>query len=282
MQSILQETVANTMLMPLWGRAFASKLNPQILDDSEAIKTVNSLDYDFSKIENNFGEFGGICYIVRARVFDDIIKDFIKEHPNASIVNIGAGLDTTFSRIDNGSIYWHNLDLPEAIEFRKTLIPDSERNIAIPLSVFDFAWFDKIKFEPENGILFTAAGVFYYFKEHEIKQLFCAMSEQFPGGIMAFDAESNFDFVLAHTGPNSINKKVFQHEAPSMDKFFDKVADLNDTIDDMISCRQWWCGHWHRDKYYYNEHKKRGYQYLYYDTMILDESGVKINRNGNI
>jgi 3-oxoacid CoA-transferase subunit A len=94
--------------------------------------------------------------------------------------------------------------------------------------------------------------------------------------------DSSFDFVLAHTGPNSINKKVFQHDALSMDKFFDKVADLNDTVDDMISYRQWWCGHWHRDKYYYNEHKKRGYQYLYYDTMVLDELGIKMNWKGNI
>jgi O-methyltransferase involved in polyketide biosynthesis len=187
---VLQETIANTMLIPLWGRAFASKLNRQILDDSEAIKIINSLNYDFSEIEKNFGEFGGICYIVRARVFDDFIKNFIKEHPNASVVNIGSGLDTTFSRIDNGSIYWYNLDLPEAIEFRRTLIPDSERNIAIPISVFDFTWFKKIKFEPEKGILFIAAGVFYFFREYEIKQLFSAMGEQFPNGIMVFDAES--------------------------------------------------------------------------------------------
>jgi hypothetical protein len=93
---------------------------------------------------------------------------------------------------------------------------------------------------------------------------------------------ASFDFVLAHTGPNSINKKVFRHDAIMMDKFLDKVADLNDTIDDMISCRQWWCGHWHRDEYYHNEHKKRGYQYLYYDTMILDESGVIIKWKGDI
>jgi O-methyltransferase involved in polyketide biosynthesis len=178
------------MLIPLWGRAFASRLNPQILDDKEAIKIIDSLNYDFSKIEKNFGEFGGICYIYRARVLDDIIKNFIQEHPNASVVNIGSGLDTTFSRVDNGSIHWYNLDLPEAIEFRNTLIKDSERNVSIPLSVFDFKWFKKIVFNPEHGILFIAAGVFYYFEENEIKKLFCAMGEQFPGGMIAFDAES--------------------------------------------------------------------------------------------
>jgi O-methyltransferase involved in polyketide biosynthesis len=51
-------------------------------------------------------------------------------------------------------------------------------------------WFKKIIYNPEQGILFIAAGVFYYFEENEIKKLFCAMGEQFPGGIIVFDAES--------------------------------------------------------------------------------------------
>jgi 3-oxoacid CoA-transferase subunit A len=84
--------------------------------------------------------------------------------------------------------------------------------------------------------------------------------------------DSSFDFVLAHTGPDNVNKKLFLKDALSSDKFFDRVAFLNDTVDDMISCKQWWCGHWHQDKYYYDERKKRGYQYLYNDTMILDHA----------
>jgi O-methyltransferase involved in polyketide biosynthesis len=189
-EDIKQENVQNTMLLPLWGRAFASKLNPTILDDKEAIKIIDTLDYDFSKVEKSFGEFGGICYIARAHIFDDIIRDFIAAHPNASIVNIGAGLDTTFSRIDNGSIHWYNLDLPEVIEFRKQFIHDSDRNSCVPVSVFDVSWFSKIKFSPAEGILLFAAGVFYYFKENELKELFSAMAEYFPNGKLAFDAES--------------------------------------------------------------------------------------------
>jgi O-methyltransferase involved in polyketide biosynthesis len=187
---VTQDAIADTMLISLWGRAFASRRNPQILDDQGAIKIIDSLTYDFSRIEKNFGEFGGISYIYRARIFDDLIKEFIQKHPYASVVNIGSGLDTTFSRVDNGSIHWHNLDLPEAIEFRNTLIKDSERSISIPLSVFDLEWFNKVVYNPEHGILFIAAGVFYFFKEDAIKKLFCAMGERFPGGVLAFDAES--------------------------------------------------------------------------------------------
>jgi O-methyltransferase involved in polyketide biosynthesis len=76
------------------------------------------------------------------------------------------------------------------IEFRKKFIQDSERSCCLPLSVFDLSWFSKIKFNSEDGILFIATDVFYYFKENEVKSLFCAMAEHFPNGKLVFDAES--------------------------------------------------------------------------------------------
>ncbi|MDR0315691.1 MAG: hypothetical protein LBH97_02185 [Treponema sp.] len=39
-----------------------------------------------------------------------------------------------------------------------------------------------------------------------------------------------------------------------------------------IQCREWWCGHWHRDLYYHNGETNRGYQYLYRTTKILDKA----------
>ena len=42
---------------------------------------------------------------LRAKHFDDKIKAYLTEHPHASIVNIGAGLDTTFYRVDNADLF---------------------------------------------------------------------------------------------------------------------------------------------------------------------------------
>lgn len=141
------------MLIPLWGRAYGSEKNKDILDDIEAIRIIKECNFDFSTIANIFGEYGCITYITRARKIDDTIKQFIIKHPNATIVNIGSGLDTTFSRIDNGTIHWYNLDLPDAISFRKTLIEDTPRNISIAKSLFDTSWFDDIKYNSNDGIL---------------------------------------------------------------------------------------------------------------------------------
>ena len=116
-----------TMLIPLWGRAKYSEQNLNILDDSEARQIIQNCDFDFSGVEKSFGELSGLCYVVRARKIDDTIKQYISRNPRATVINIGSGLDTTFKRVDNGLINWYNLDLPDAIAYRQTLIPDSPR-----------------------------------------------------------------------------------------------------------------------------------------------------------
>ena len=82
--------------------------------------------------------------------------------------------------------------------------------------------------------------------------------------------ETQVDYVLSHTGPSRINETVFTFLRHShQPKFFDEVGALNERIDGMISCKLWFCGHWHRDKYHYDKALKRGYQYLYRKTAVL-------------
>jgi len=38
------------------------------------------------------------------------------------IVNIGCGLDSRFLRIDNGSVIFYDLDLPELIDLKKRFL----------------------------------------------------------------------------------------------------------------------------------------------------------------
>ena len=188
--SMNMQSAQATMLIPLWGRAKYSGKNPDILNDLEAKQIIRNCDFDFSGIEKSFGELSGLCYIVRAKKIDDAIRGYISMHPHATVVNIGAGLDTTFSRVDNGLINWYNLDLPDAIGYRQTLIPDSLRNLCIAKSVLDTSWFDDIIFNPEDGIMFVSSGVFYYLHEEDIRVLFGKMAERFPDGELYFDAES--------------------------------------------------------------------------------------------
>jgi O-methyltransferase involved in polyketide biosynthesis len=184
------QTIQETMLLPLWGRARFSRLYPELLVDPHAARIVENLDYDFSAMAEALDEYWGISFLVRARRFDESITAYIAEHPQATIINLGAGLDTTFSRVDNGRIRWYDLDMPDAIAFRKRLIPETEHSTCIARSAFDQTWFDEIAFDQKLGLFVIAGGLFMYFDQTEVRPLLVALAERFPNGEILFDAMS--------------------------------------------------------------------------------------------
>ena len=47
----------------------------------------------------------------------------------AAVVNLGCGLDDTFSKVDNGQCRGYNIDLPDVIRVRDDLLPAGDREI---------------------------------------------------------------------------------------------------------------------------------------------------------
>jgi len=180
-------TVPQTLLIPLWARAMESRKPDSLIWDSAALELIEKLDYDFSLIEKASAPIHLKVFVSRAKAFDDAIRAFIEKHPQAVIVSLGAGLDTTFSRVDNGTVHWYDLDLPEVIELRRRLIPESDRQRCIAKSFFDLSWLDDLKEGPK---LFFAGGVFPYFDEDELKKFFVELSRRSPGSEIVFDASS--------------------------------------------------------------------------------------------
>ena len=122
--SIEKGNVQETLLLPLWGRAFETQKDKPRLIDKKAVEIIKKIDYDFSDIEETqaMSQHG---WVARSLHTDRTILAFMKQHPGAAIVNIGCGLDTTFSRIDNGKIIFYELDLPDVIALRKNFYEDS-------------------------------------------------------------------------------------------------------------------------------------------------------------
>ena len=64
--------------------------------------------------------------------------------------------------------------------------PPGKRETNLACDLNDLAWMDEI--DAKNGAVFFAAGVFYYFRTGDVKALFAAMAERFPGAALAFDS----------------------------------------------------------------------------------------------
>ena len=194
----LKGIVQETMLGPLWARATFSKIYPELLNDQKAIEILKNVEYDFSEVQDYLKEWRGLGLLARAKNFDNALTKYIEKYPNSTIVNIGAGLDTTFYRVDNEKIRWYDLDLPDAIEFRKKFLSESTRNKFIAKSALDVSWFDQIEFTKENGIFFIAGGFIYYFTEEDISSLFDAITRKFPSGELIFDCISKLAMKVAN------------------------------------------------------------------------------------
>lgn len=180
------QNVNETLLLPLWGRAEEAKMKNPVLKDRRAEELVDRIDYDFTKFHSQVRRFQILTLAIRAREFDSIARDFIQQHPCASIVNIGAGLDTTFLRVNNGKIKWYDLDVPQVIRLRGELIPESRETNCIPKSMFDESFLDDIR-QPEDGILFLVGGVLMYFDEKKVRRFFTMIGRRFPDAQIAFD-----------------------------------------------------------------------------------------------
>ena len=186
---IEKNTVQETLIIPLYAGKVCTELYPNLYRDETAVRLINEIDYDFSVAEKNsrslMQRFGALEVAMRQNDLAWEVRDYLKDHPKAAVVNLGCGLDSTGRSCDNGSCKIYNLDFPDVIAVRNELLPADEREENIPCDLNNTKWFEKI--DASGGAIFFASGVFYYFLTKQVKALVQAMANAFPGGVLVFD-----------------------------------------------------------------------------------------------
>ena len=189
---IEKNSIQETLVIPLYGRALCTRKFPQLFADQTAVELLEQIDYDFSALEQRSGgllqTFGALEAAMRQNDLAWEVKDYLRDHPRAAVVNLGCGLDQTSRSCDNGQCRIYNIDLPDVMAVREALLPAGKREKNLAADLNDLTWFDAIDTPVEDGAVFFAAGVFYYFRTEQVRALCAAMAERFPGGRLVFDA----------------------------------------------------------------------------------------------
>ena len=187
---IEKNTVQETLIIPLYARKRCSELYPSLYRDETALRLIDEIDYDFSVLEKKSQSltrrFGFLEVAMRQNDLAFEVRDYLKAHPGAAVVNLGCGLDSTGRVCDNGQCKIYNLDFPDVIQIRDHLLPAGEREENIPCDLNDPSWFGQI--DASGGAVFFASGVFYYFLNEQVRALVQGMAGAFPGGRLVFDA----------------------------------------------------------------------------------------------
>lgn len=171
--------VAETMLQTMYARAVYSQKPGHKFYDGKAIEIAQAMDYDFSKADKDALMGSGV--LARTILLDKMVKQFIDENPKGTVVNIACGLDTRFYRVDNGSVRWYNLDLPETIAVRRRFLREEGRVSMIPCSAMDPSWADRITPDGEQ-VLVVIEGLSMYLTQRDIEKILRIIASRFHNG----------------------------------------------------------------------------------------------------
>jgi len=194
-----------TMLMTLSGRAIQSQWKDPILRDPWAEEAMRHIDYDLSKQLTGVAswsmwkDIGPAIIATRAATFDLLTTRYLADHPEATVLHVGCGMDSRVFRVDPpASVRWFDVDYPDVIDLRRQLFPkrDTYHLIGAPLS--DLRWLDEVP-RDRPGLL-VAEGVLHYMSETEVKALLNAVVAHFPGGQLIFDICN--PFIVKRAGTN--------------------------------------------------------------------------------
>ncbi len=193
-------SVAKTLLIPLYNRAMESQRPDALLKDEKAVELVNQMGLDLSSARQvRMTELLKVMRIMFTREFDRHACDFLKRHPEATVVHIGCGLDTRFVRVDNGQVEWYDLDLPEVIDLHRKIIGgEGGRYHQVACSVLKDDWLERVNAHGRQPILFLAETVLVYFTETQVKSLVLRLRDCFPGAELVFDGWRPFEIWLGN------------------------------------------------------------------------------------
>ena len=195
-----------TMLMTLSGRAAQSQWKDPILRDpwaEEAMRHIDNVMSEHLKGVAAWGmwkEIGSTIIATRAATFDQLTKRYLADHPDATVLHVGCGMDSRVFRVEPpATVQWFDVDYPDVIDLRRQLFPEREASYhLVGAALDDLGWLDAVP-RDRPGLL-IAEGVLHYLSETEVKALLNAVVAHFPGGQMIFDICNTM--IVKRTGSN--------------------------------------------------------------------------------
>ena len=178
----------STLLMPLWARAMENRHPQPLMEDRKAVEIVDSLEFDFASFEAKGVPQADYC--IRASVIDQLVTEFLADHPSGTVVEFGVGLDTRFDRLDNGQVSWIELDLPHVIDLRERFFESTERRRMLRGSIAEADWIEQVIPLVKGPTLFVAEGVLYFITAAQVHTLIANLVSRFTSSSFVFDAQS--------------------------------------------------------------------------------------------
>ncbi|OLT15417.1 hypothetical protein BJF78_01485 [Pseudonocardia sp. CNS-139] len=179
-----------TSLIMLYGLAHDARAHPTILGDTIAAAAYDKVEYDFARLGLK-PELIGKAVASRARHFDGWTSEFLARHERATVLNLGAGLDSRVWRVAPGpGVTWYDVDFPEVVDVRRQIFPDRDGYRLVGASVTDPGWLEEVP--ADLPTLVIAQGLTMYLQPADGHALLRRITDRFARGVVVLDTHSAY------------------------------------------------------------------------------------------
>ena len=226
------DNVNKTLYIPLYGKALVSGRGI-LLEDPKA---------EVIWEEEGFGLKGKakskwLAYYMamRARVFDDWVKEKMTEFPDAAVLHLGCGLDSRVLRTGVRENLWLDVDFPEVIEAREAYYQETEQYRMVGCDLREDSWLKDI---PSGKAIVIMEGISMYLKPQELADLHRQLKSHFAEVYLLMDCYSSLA-AKASKWKNPINEvgvyQVYGMDDPNGAGVLTFLRELDMTPEDLIA-----------------------------------------------
>ncbi|EGA69884.1 O-methyltransferase-like protein [Vibrio sinaloensis DSM 21326] len=167
-----------SLLQPLWLRSRESLVDNGLVYDPIAARACQRCHLAPECFSGDIDQ-KQLLHVTIAQQCDQQVSAFIKRNPDGWILNVGAGLDTRFYRVDNGRCHWLELDVTENLLWRQKLFHNSERYHHMCGSVTDLSWLDALPIPEKTPVMIVCEHALLDCEERQVAQFIQALGCHF-------------------------------------------------------------------------------------------------------
>ncbi len=178
------DPIEQTALLTEYCRALDSRAARPILADAWAYATIGQIDYDFGTLAATPSVVPLVA--LRDKMLDESIRDFIRAHRDAVVVDLGAGFSSAVHRVGPPpGVEWYSVDLPAVIAIREALLPPRAGEHTVAATLLESTWVDTIP--SGRPAMVFADGLIAFLDESSVRAIFQRITEHFGSGVLAFN-----------------------------------------------------------------------------------------------
>ena len=179
--------IQETALIPLAIKASETARPNARIKDLKAKEIIDALGVDVSKFDPFLSHEG---VVARTILYREQLKELLNKYPDAVCINLGCGFDDKFSQVDNGSVQWFDVDLPDQIAVRRKVYEDRERCVMLEGDALNGDWTRSIP--KADMVIVVMEGVLEYFSKEQVKTCLNMLCDSFPHGYLLAELHSPF------------------------------------------------------------------------------------------